>query len=191
MSLFGSSPDESALSAPTARSGQKSSLFDDEQTSGAKGGSSLFDDDATDGDSPWSMPTPKKAGKRDPVKTLLPADDVPESYVEAFNSLRDTEYKADRGQIKVSGARKLFEGTGLDEAEQDRILKLVTGSQNSPIGRSEFNVLLALIGLSQEGEETSSLDSVDERRRSRSTLQVVPANTDTYDQTYQSHRYPI
>ena len=168
MSLFGSSPNESGLSAPSARSGRRSSLFDDEQDSGTKGGSSLFDDDGDNGDSPWSMPTPKKAGKGDPVKTLLPANDVPESYIDAFNALRDTEYKADGGQIKTTGAKKLFEGTGLDGSEQDRILKLVTSGQDSPIGRNEFNVLLALIGLSQEGDEAFTLDSVDERRRSGS-----------------------
>ncbi len=162
MSLFGSSPDESA---PPARYDQKSSLFDDDQPSGAKGGSSLFDDEAAEGESPWSVPTPKKAGKSDPIKTLLPANDVPESYIDAFDALRDTEYKADGGKIKLSGAKKVFEGSGVDATEEDRILKLVTKGQESPLGRSEFNVLLALIGLSQEGEETS-LDSVDERRRS-------------------------
>lgn len=161
MSLFGSSPDESA---PPARSHQKPSLFDDSESSGAKGGSSLFADEAADGDSPWSMPTPKKGGRSDPVKTLLPADDVPESYIDAFDALRSTEHKAEGGRIQVSGARKMFEGSGVDATEQDRIVKLVTGGQESPLGRSEFNVLLALIGLSREGEE-ASLDSVDERRR--------------------------
>ncbi len=162
MSLFGSSPDESA---PPARSDQKSSLFDDDQPSGAKSGSSLFDDDAPQGESPWSVPTPKKAGQNDPIKTLLPANDVPESYIDAFDILRDTEYKAEGGRISLSGAKKAFEGSGIDATEQDRILKLITKGQESPLGRNEFHVLLALIGLSQEGEETS-LDSVDERRRS-------------------------
>lgn len=161
MSLFGSSPDESA---PPARSDRKSSLFDDDQPSGAKGGSSLFDDEAAEGESPWSVPTPKKAGNSDPVKTLLPANDVPESYIDAFDGLRDTGYNVGGGKIKVSGAKKVFEGSGVDATEEDRILKLVTKGQESPLGRSEFNVLLALIGLYQEGEETS-LDSVDERRR--------------------------
>ena len=99
------------------------------------------------------------------VKRLLPAPDVPESYIEAFDALRETSYKVEGGQIGQNGARKLFEGCGLDVAEQDRILRLVTGGQESGLGRSEFNVLLALIGLSQESEE-ASLDSVDERRRS-------------------------
>lgn len=165
MSLFGSSPDDSSLYAQPAPPNQKSSLFDDEQTPGAKSGSSLFDDESTEGGSPWDMPTPKKAGRSDLVKRLLPASDVPESYIDAFDALRETSYKAEGGQIGIGGARKLFEGSGLNASEQDRILKLVTGGQESRLGRSEFNVLLALIGLSQESEE-ASLDSVDERRRS-------------------------
>ena len=166
MSLFGSSPEESGLSTPPARSDQKSSLFNDEQPANAKGGSSLFDDNSTNDASPWSMPTPKKPSTANPVKTLLPANAVPESYIDTFDALRTTEYKAEDGQINVSGARKLFEGSGLDGAEQDRIVNLVTGGHGNLLGRNEFNVLLALVALSQEGEEASSLDSVDERRKS-------------------------
>ena len=172
MSLFGSSPDESGISAPPARSGQKSSLFDDEQPSGPKSGSDLFNDEATNGDSPWSMPTPKKASKDDPVRTLLSGANVPESYIDAFDTLEGTEHKGEDGRVKMSGAKKLFEGTGLNDAERDRIIQIVTGGQASSLGRNEFNVLLALIGLSQEGEEASSLDSVDERRRG--TCEIAP-----------------
>ena len=164
MSLFGSSPDDSSLSAQSARPNQKSSLFDDQQAPGAKSGSSLFDDESTNGASPWDMPTPKRAGRSDLVKRLLPASDVPESYVDAFDALRETNYKAEEGQIGIAGAKKVLEGCGLDTPEQDRILKLVTCGQETGLGRNEFNVLLALIGLSQESEE-ASLDSVDERRR--------------------------
>ena len=167
MSLFGSSPDDSSLSAQPARPNRKPSLFDDEQTPRPKSGNSLFEDEGTNGASPWDMPTPKKAGRSDLVKRLLPASDVPESYIDAFDALRETNYKAEGGQIDIVGVRKVFEGCGLGASEQDRILKLVTGGQQSGIGRNEFNVLLALIGLSQEGEE-ASLDSVDERRKSES-----------------------
>ena len=160
MSLFGSSPPEST---PEAQS--KSSLFDDDQKSKVKTGSGLFDDDDASGDSPWSMPTPKKGGKADLVKTLLPASDVPESYIDAFDVLANSEYKADGGQIQISGAKKLLEG---NRANSEKILGLVTGGTNiAGLGRNEFNVLLALIGLAQEGEE-ATLDGVDERRKSES-----------------------
>ena len=166
MSLFGSSPDDSSLSAAPARSDQKSSLFDDEQRPSTKSGNSLFDDEGTNGDSPWSMPTSKRASKSDLIKTLLPASDVPESYTDAFDTLLEAGYKAEGGKVGVAGTKRLFEGSGVDATTQDRILKLVTGGQESAMGRNEFNVLLALIGLSQENEE-ASLDSVDERRRSK------------------------
>lgn len=166
MSLFGSSPDESSLAAPPARSEQKASLFDDEQTPGAKSNAGLFDDEGTSGDSPWSMPTPKKGGRGDLVKTLLPPSDVPESYIDAFDVVGISKHKAEGGKIDTGGARNILESSSLDAGEQDRILKLITGGQEAAgIGRNEFNVLLALIGLSQEGDE-ATLDSVDERRRS-------------------------
>ena len=159
MSLFGSSPPESAPEAHT-----KSSLFDDETKPGAKSGSGLFDDDGAHGDSPWSMPTPKKGGRGDLVKTLLPASDVPESYIDAFDVLANSEHKAGGGQISIFGVKKLLEGARYNT---ERILGLVTGGKDvAALGRNEFNVLMALIGLAQEGEE-ATLDGVDERRRSK------------------------
>ena len=182
MSLFGSSPDDSSLSGPPARSEHKSSLFDDEQTPGTKSSASLFDDEGANGNSPWGMPTPKKAGRIDVVKTLLPASAVPESYIDAYDVLGDSGYKVDGGRVGSAGAKKLFEGSGLDAAEQGRILELVSGEEETSLGRNEFNVLLALIGLSQEHEQ-ASLDSVDERRRSEllSLLQITSVNTDTIE----------
>ena len=163
MSLFGSSPDDSGLSAAPARSNHKSSLFDENEAGDSKGEASLFNDDAANEESPWSMPTPRKAGNA--VRTLLSANDVPESYIDAYDSFGESEYSVDGGKVSLSGARKLFEGSGINVTEQDSIVKLVTGGQGNSLGRNEFNVLLALIGLSKEGEEVS-LDSVDERRRS-------------------------
>jgi sorting nexin-8 len=116
------------------------------------------------------MPTPKRASKGELVKTLLPASDVPESYIDAFDILGASGYKVDGGKIGIAGVKKLFEGSSVDASNQDRIIKLVTGEQAHALGRSEFNVLLALIGLSEEREE-ASLDSVDERRKSELSLQ--------------------
>ena len=169
MSLFGSSPDDSSLSTAPTRD-QKSSLFDDEQRPSTKSGNSLFDDQGANGDSPWGMPTPKRASKSDLVKTLLPASDVPESYIDAFDIIGASGYKVDGGKIGIAGVKKLFEGSSVDASSQDKIIKLVTGEQAHALSRSEFNVLLALIGLSQEREE-ASLDSVDERRKSELSLQ--------------------
>jgi len=163
MSLFGSSPDDSGLAA---RSEQKSSLFDNGETSGAKSEPGLFDNDGANGDSPWNMPTPKKGSKGDMVKSLLPGPDVPKSYIEAFDVISDSEYKTERGKISTEGVTKLLQSSKIGAVEQDRIVKLVIGDRlAASLGRNEFNVLLALIGLTQENEE-STLDSVDERRKS-------------------------
>ena len=152
MSLFGSSPDNSNLP---------------KQSAGAASTSSLFDDQNGNGDSPWSMPTPKKSGRGNLVKTLLPASDVPESYIDAYDILLDSGYREGSGSIGLSGARKVFEGSGLNEEEQNKIFNIVIGGQEPAAGltRSQFNVLLALIGLCQEKED-ATLDGVDERRTS-------------------------
>lgn len=169
MSLFGSSPDDSTVTSQAMQSEHKS-LFDDTQILGEASNASLFDDNADAGPSPWGLPTPKKAVKSDMVKTLLPVSQVPESYVDAYDALLEAGYKTRSGSITFSGAKKIFEGSGLEEAEQAKILNLVTGGQELQAGlsRSEFNVLLALTGLSQEKDEVT-LDGVDERRKSKTT----------------------
>lgn len=163
MSLFGSSPPESGLSESANR---KSSLFDDDHKAGAKSGTGLFDDETMDGESPWSMPTPKKAARGDLVKSLLPATSVPENYVDAFDVLSNSDYQADGGQVNMEGIRKLLESTRISPDVQTKILNQVTANKTpSSLGRNEFNVLLALVGLVLEGEE-ATLDSVDERKKS-------------------------
>jgi sorting nexin-8 len=160
MSLFG----DDDVPARTRSSG----LFDDEPKTGRKQNSSLFADDFNDtGDSPWTFPTPKKAARGSLVKTLLPATDVPESYVDAFDSLVSSGSGAGNG-VSVDGVKEVLRGSGIDSAEQAKILETVLpAGQDSAagLGRGEFNVLFALIGLAQEGEDIT-LDGVDERRKS-------------------------
>ena len=164
MSLFGSSPDDSNLQDSYAQKDQKT-LFDDEQAPGPKSHASLFEDNADSGESPWSMPTPKKPGRGDPVKNLLPVEAVPESYVDAYDTLLDSEYRTSSGAISASAVRKTLEGSELEKGEQEKIYKLISNGRDlaSGIGPNETNVLFALIGLSQEKEE-ATLDGVDERR---------------------------
>lgn len=149
MSLFGEFPDD----PPAARS--KSSLFDDNRPSThGRSTSNLFaDDDLGDHSSPWGMPTPKKAGRAQLIKTLLPAGDVPELYVDVFDKLEERT---------VEG---LLREAGISGEARERIEGIFEGAIGKELGRGEVNVLLALVGLSQEGEEIS-LDGVDERRRS-------------------------
>lgn len=163
MSLFGTSPDATP-------SNTKSSLFDDEtpSRSGAKQGSGLFADSGDDGgDSPWAFISPKKQSRGNPVKTLLPATEVPDSYIDAYDALLESGEQTGGG-LSLTTVKRLLGETGVSSGIQLEILRIVQGGQDegAGFGRAEFNVLLALIGLAQEGEELT-LDAVDERRRSK------------------------
>lgn len=163
MSLFG---DEATDNGPTMGSppANRGGLFEDEPASG-RNSSSLFDDNSG-ASSPWDMPTPRKQRSRsEMIRTLLPDSDVPESYVAAFDAVVGEDGRD--GQVTAAGIAKLFAVARLDADAQARIMALVAPGQGSDVllSRNEFNVVLALIGLAQEGD-IISLDGVDERRRS-------------------------
>jgi sorting nexin-8 len=157
MSLFGED-------SPPQRAKQ-SSLFDDDPKPAGKPGNSLFADDLDANDSPWGFPTPKKAGREELVKSLLPASDVPDSYIDAFDALLDAGNRQGNG-VSVDGVKKLLADSDIPSHAQSKILEIVLPSGGSAeLGRNEFNVVFALIGLAQEHEDMT-LDSVDERKRS-------------------------
>ncbi|ORY19602.1 sorting nexin mvp1 [Clohesyomyces aquaticus] len=158
MSLFG---DDDLPSRPK----QSSSLFDDDPKPAAKPSNSLFADDFHSDDSPWGFPTPKKAARGSLVKSLLPASDVPDAYIDAFDRLLQSGDHAGSG-ISVEGAKKLLRDSKISDESQAKILDMVSqpGQESAGLGRSEFNVLFALVGLAQEGDDIT-LDSVDERKR--------------------------
>ena len=163
MSLFGTSPENaSTTNDPASR---PKSLFDENSRSGGDG--SLFNDGGAQDDSPWDMPTPKKSNLNEAVKSLLLGSDVPESYIDIYDTVLHAGFEDEPGRLSALGVRKVLESSRLSVDEQGRILKLVSGGLDlkSGLGRGETNVLLALIGLSQRGEE-STLDSVDEKRQS-------------------------
>ena len=154
MSLFGDEPD-----APAAR--PKSGLFDDDETTKSKTSSSMFGDSTADVDetSPWGFTPKKNSGRGSLVKSLLANADVPDLYIDTFDGLQAG------GNVAAADARQLLRDSGVNSTAQDTIWNIVTGrAEISSLGRNEFNVLLALIGLAQEGEDLS-LDAVDERRR--------------------------
>lgn len=172
MSLFGTSPEESPSQANPSRL-SKSSLFDDEP-SHSQTGSALFADDSPGGDSPWDMPTPKRSGRQNLAKSLLPTSDVPNSYTEAFDAINETIDRVGAG-IGLTTVRQILSSSSLTAADQAKILNLVLpgGHETSDgLGRNEFNVLLALIGLAQEGEDLT-FDAVDERRSSTFSWSIV------------------
>lgn len=162
MSLFGSSPDEAAPISTSSKS--RNTLFDDDDNTSAasKSKSSLFADDDAQG--AWGMPTPKKAARGELVKNLLDGAEVPDSYVDVFDNLLESDGSS--GKISPAGVAKTLSAGNLSADAQSRIMSLVTsGGQLADLSRNEFNVLLALIGLSQQNEDIT-LDSVDEHRRS-------------------------
>ncbi|RMZ76528.1 hypothetical protein DV738_g4915, partial [Chaetothyriales sp. CBS 135597] len=160
MSLFNQGSSRAASTTPT-------SLFGDEPsatpTAAATSSSSLFGDESND--ARWSMPTPKKQARQSMVKSLLPAHTVPESYVDAFDAIYAV-HRVGTG-VSLTGIKQVLNSSDLDSDDQTRILGFVAPSgqeSDNGLGRSEVNVLLALIGLAQEGEEIT-LDAVDERRQ--------------------------
>jgi sorting nexin-8 len=179
MSLFGTSPTEAsqAPSTPSRSRGRGGNgLFDDEArpSSGqGRSSSSLFADDAPDSsghdDSPWDMPTPRKQQSRaELIRRLLPSSDVPDSYIETFDTVVREE-GSDDGRVGAAGIAKVFASARLGTDAQKRIMTLISADSNpseATLGRDEFNVLLALVGLAQEGD-VINLDGVDERRRSK------------------------
>lgn len=169
MSLFG---DDDHV---PSRAKQSSSLFfDDDDNHGAKpaatrGGNSLFADELDSGDSPWAFPSSKKADRGDLVRALLPAHDVPDAYVDAFEALLDAGERAGPAgdNVSMEGVKKLMQASRVAGDMQARILDIVRlpEQESAGLGRAEFNVVMALMGLALEGDDVT-LDGVDERKRS-------------------------
>ncbi|KAL4968245.1 sorting nexin Mvp1 [Aspergillus stella-maris] len=175
-------------STPDPGRRSKASLFDDEPSFGGGGannfgGSSLFADD--DGlSSPWSHSTAKRTSREQLVKTLLPDSDVPESYIDAYDLVLSAGERAGSG-AGLTSVRELLSGGGLSATNQAKILNLVLSGdtdRSNGLSRGEFNVLLALIGLAQEGEDLT-FDTVDDRRKK------LPAPRSSYLDTLRAKQY--
>lgn len=173
MSLFGTSPSHEHPTTMATKS--RALLFDDDNDDddGNDNGSpnrstseTLFNDDDDDR-SPWDMPTPRKQQSRaELVRGLLAGVQVPGSYIDAFDSTLAQDGRRGR-TVAPAGIAKTLAAAGLGADHQVRIMNILAPSGGEmSLGRDEFNVLLALIALAQEGEPVS-LDSVDERRRSK------------------------
>ncbi|QUC23579.1 uncharacterized protein UV8b_07820 [Ustilaginoidea virens] len=165
MSLFGTSPPEEHEPSPGRFRGG-GGLFDDSPSHRASS-SSLFDDGSAsrpDGSSstPWDLPTPRKQQSRaELLRNLLPASDAPDSYAGIFDAVVGAS-----GRASADHVAGLFASARLGPEAQARIVSLVAPGDAADVSldRNEFNVLLALVALAQEGD-IISLDSVDERRQ--------------------------
>jgi len=151
MSLFGTSPEEQASDRA------RNSLFDD-STAAPSSGSALFNDDDAGDSSPWAMPTPKKASTGALISRLLAGADIPDQYVDAFEAV------SQGNGVDGSGMSKVMSSAKLGPDEQMTILQIM-GKVGRNLGRDEFNVFMALVGLAQEGDDVN-LDGVDVRRKS-------------------------
>lgn len=161
MSLFGDDDSQPSRTANASSTNNKSSLFDDGPGTPSKPtSSSIFADsgaeDQNQDDSPWGFtPSKKKGTGGSLVKNLLADSDVPESYIDAFDALQQG------GSVSRAECEGLVRDCGIDSADREKILQIVGAGEK--LGRGEFNVLVALVGLAKEGEELG-LDAVDERR---------------------------
>ncbi|KAK4098934.1 hypothetical protein N658DRAFT_431022 [Parathielavia hyrcaniae] len=168
MSLFGSSPPDGSPDLRSSHFGNnsRSSLFEDESAMTRSGTTALFADDDAASDSPWDLPTPRKQQtSADLIRNLLPASEVPDSYIEAFDTVAAEHGSG--GSIDAGGIARTLAAAKLGADAQARVMGIVApggGGEEVALDRNQFNVLLALIGLAQEGEIVG-LDGVDERRR--------------------------
>lgn len=155
MSLFGTSPPGDSPASPTTRT-----LFTDETPKS----SSLFDDDdgggGGDAHSPWGAQSPRRP--RADTRSLLRPSDVPGSYIEAFDRVLEEDDGGALGRVGAAGVGRVFAAGRVSAERREEILGIV-GAGGEGMGRNEFNVLLALVGLVQEGGRVS-LDAVEERR---------------------------
>ncbi|KAK8065771.1 hypothetical protein PG997_012518 [Apiospora hydei] len=175
MSLFGTSPpDESPALSNSALGRSRNSLFEEDGPMTRSTSDTLFDDgDALGSErhSPWDLPTPRKQQSRaDLIRNLLAGVEVPESYVEAYDyTLREN---GRGGKVSPAGVTTTLASAKLGADDQARIMNILSPQgEEVQLDRDSFNVLLALIGLAQEGE-TINLDGVDERRRNLPSTQL-------------------
>ncbi|CAK7268053.1 Sorting nexin mvp1 [Sporothrix epigloea] len=186
MSLFGTSPPDEPVNPSMHSSFARSrhGLFEDETGISRTNSDHLFDaeDDISedgkqndhggnDTSSPWGLASPRKKKTRaELLHTLLPASDVPKSYLDVFNAAVSEDAGGDGKTLSPGGVTRVLAAAKLDASGQASVMNAIhpggrgDSSEARSLGSNEFNVLLALIGLAQEGEVVS-LDGVDERRR--------------------------
>lgn len=175
MSLFGEPEADESPSMTSSFARSRQSLFDEEDSNNPSNSNSLFQDDDVAGSgtaSPWDMPTPRKQHSRaEIVRNLLPASDVPNSYIETFDSV--VRENGSGGKVASGGVMRVLAAAKMGADDQARIMGIIApGGGEVALGRNEFNVFLGLIGLAQE-HETISLDGIDERRRSECPAPVL------------------
>jgi hypothetical protein len=103
------------------------------------------------------------------LRSLVPPGQAPDAYVDAFDLMAAENKTGGGGGVDAATVRGVLAQSGVDDDAAVQIRKTVMPDESRDLGRAEVNVLLAMIGLAQEGEDVT-LDGVDERRRSKSLL---------------------
>jgi sorting nexin-8 len=178
MSLFGADP---PMTTPTRRAKASASLFADDDDAGpasaaATAGSALT---ASSPLSSWTpVPSAKRASMRGAalLRSLVPPGQAPDEYVDAYDRLA-AENKTGGGGVDAATVRDVLVQSAVGDDAAAQIRKTVMPDESRDLGRAEVNVLFAMIGLAQEGEDVT-LDGVDERRRSELPGYLVPAGFD-------------
>ncbi|ODQ55147.1 hypothetical protein SAICODRAFT_17546 [Saitoella complicata NRRL Y-17804] len=132
-----------------------SALFGDDD--GHRAPSSLFGSSADEHD-PWGLPVPKSR-KRRHVGSLLDGVTLPDIYEQAYVAANPRP----SGILPLSSLRTILDSSHLAPHVLNKLLTLVL-PDDGEIGRGEFVVAMALVGLAQEGEDVT-LDGVHERRK--------------------------
>ncbi|KAL2272047.1 hypothetical protein VTJ83DRAFT_1418 [Remersonia thermophila] len=170
-SLFGDSSSGSPELRASPFNNGRGVLFEDEPPMTRSTTTALFADDDPADASPWDIPAPRKQQSRaELIRSLLPSSRVPESYIAAFDAVLADDHSAasQAGRIGPGGLARTLAAARLPADTQAHIMAVISAGASPDsleLDRNQFNVLLALIGLAQEGEPVT-LDGVDERRRS-------------------------
>ena len=174
MSLFGDDPPSSIT--PTRRPKASASLFADadaDDVSGPASAAATAGSTAVAASSPLSSWTPVPSAKRASMRgaallrSLVPPGQAPDAYVDAYDRMAAENKSGGGGGVDATTVRDVLAQSGVDDDAAAQIRKTVMPDESRELGRAEVNVLLAMIGLAQEGEEVT-LDGVDERKRSES-----------------------
>lgn len=139
------------------------SLFGDSPPGRSR--SSLFADPGFDDSAPSTWPSRRPASV-EVVRTLLTSEnaDLPNIYTFFYDSFA-TQFRSGDGMgVSADGVRRLLDESEVDDENMERIWSIVMKGGKESIGRDEFNVLLAFVGLAQEGDEVT-IDGVDDRRK--------------------------
>ena len=122
----------------------------------------------------WGViPERRTRSRAEVLASLLPVEETPTKYADAYHAALRDDSAGPRGKhVGAVGVAKMFAAAKLRPDQQTHIMNVLAVGDDDDgdsgavaLDEAAFGVLLALVGLAQEGEIVS-LDGVDDRRRS-------------------------